>query len=67
MTYGYRPENWPDFQRRLAAQGIAVADIEKVEIRPAADEGGLAMVDVIVTVRSGRVHAWRQEQENPRF
>ena len=65
MTYGYQPENWPDFQRRLAAEGIAVGDIEKLEIRPAPDAGAAAMVDVVVTLRSGRVHAWRQPEESP--
>ena len=34
MTYGFRPENWPAFQSELQKRGIAVTDIEKVEMRP---------------------------------
>jgi hypothetical protein len=63
MTYGYQPRNWPDLARRLAAEGIAVGDIEKMEIRPAPEAGGATMVDIVVTLRSGRVHAWRQPED----
>jgi hypothetical protein len=66
MTYGFRPESWPAFQRQLDARGITVADIERVEMRPQLASGSAgaatAMVDVTVTLRSGRVEAWRQPQ-----
>jgi hypothetical protein len=42
MTYGFRPENWPAFEHELRRRGIAVADIEKLEIR--ADESATVMV-----------------------
>lgn len=58
MTYGFRPENWPAFQAELQKRGIAAADIEKVEIR-----GRDMMVDVTVTLRSGRAESWRQPRE----
>jgi len=68
MTYGFLPQNWPAFQRQLDEHGIALADIEKVEIRPSADAAGSAtMIDVVVTARSGRVHAWRQDESAPRL
>ena len=66
MTYGFRPENWPAFQAELQKRAIAVADIERVEIRPATTDPDLAVegrhrnVDVTVTLRSGRVEYWRQ-------
>ena len=58
MTYGFRPENWPACQAELQKRGIAAADIEKVEIR-----GRDMMVDVTVTLRSGRAESWRQPRE----
>ena len=68
MTYGFLPQNWPAFQRQLDAHGIALADIEKVEIRPSgAAAASATMVDVVVTSRSGRVHAWSQEEGAPRL
>jgi len=58
MPYGYQPLNWPAFQRQLAERGLAVDDIEKVEIRPSA----AAASAVIVTARSGDVHVWCQDE-----
>jgi hypothetical protein len=68
MTYGFRPENWPAFQSELEKREITVADIEKVEIRPSAEadvssESTHRLVDVTVTLRSGRTESWRQSQE----
>jgi hypothetical protein len=58
MTYAFGPENWPAFQHELRARGIAVSDIERVEIRPRTVQGAAdvsaGMIDVTVTVRSGR-------------
>ena len=63
MTYGFVPQNWPAFRRELDARGIAVADIEKVEIRPCSDAAGSATtIDVVVTARSGQVHTWSQDE-----
>ena len=62
MTYGFVPGNWPTFQRELDRRGLAVDDIEKVEIRPSADASSATTIDVVVTARSGRVHAWRQDE-----
>ncbi len=63
MTYGFRPESWPAFQRQIDARGITIAEIEKVELRPQlAADAAPAMVEVTVTLRSGRVEAWRQPQ-----
>lgn len=69
MTYGFRPENWSAFQAELQKRGIAVTDIERVEIRPgpenteALDTGvGTAIVDIMVTLRSGRLESWRQRR-----
>lgn len=66
MTYGFRPENWPTFEHELRTRGIVVSDIEKVEIRPrtAQDAAGVSagIVDVTVTLRSGRVDTWSQQQ-----
>jgi len=66
MTYGFIPQDWPAFRRELDARGIAVADIEKVEIRPSAavTAGATPTIDVVVTSRSGRVHAWSQEERS---
>ena len=60
MTYGFLPRNWPAFQRELAARGITMEDIEKVEIRPTAP--GATTTDVVVTARSGDVHTFRQDE-----
>jgi hypothetical protein len=65
MTYGFLPQNWPAFRRELDARGIAVDEIEKVELRPSADAGSATLVDVVVTARSGRVHTWRQDESAP--
>jgi hypothetical protein len=59
MTYGFRPENWPAFQAELRKRGISAAVIEKVEMRPTEDpgvplEGRHGLVDITVTLRSGR-------------
>ena len=66
MTYGFRPENWPVFQHELEERGIAVTDIEKVAMQPQLPSGpaaiDTAMVEVTVTLRSGRVESWRQRQ-----
>lgn len=72
MTYGFAPENWPAFQIELQKRGIAVDDIERVELRPAsvwdyvlagrASEIRITTVDVTVRLRSGRVESWRQRQ-----
>ena len=68
MTYGFRPENWPAFQSELQKRGIAAAEIEKVEFRPGAEadvcgESRHRLVDVTVTLRSGRTESWRQSHE----
>jgi class 3 adenylate cyclase len=63
MTYGFRPENFPAFQAELGARGITPGDIEKVEIRPEdADAMSVGIVNVTVTLRSGRVESWTQHQ-----
>ena len=46
MTYGFLPRNWPAFQRQLAERGLAMDDIEKVELRPTTPSG--TMMDVVV-------------------
>jgi hypothetical protein len=58
MTYGFLPENWPAFKAELEKRGIAASDIEKVEIRPRPGK----IVDVTVTLRSGRAESWSQPQ-----
>ena len=68
MTYGFRPENWPAFQAELQKRGISAADIEKVEMRPTEDPGAVpedrhAIVDITVTLRSGRAESWSQRRE----
>jgi hypothetical protein len=68
MTYGFRPENWPAFQAELQKRGISAADIEKVEMRPTEDSGvppesRHGVVDVTVTLRSGRAESWSQRRE----
>jgi len=68
MTYGFRPENWPAFQTELQKRGISTLDIEKVEMRPAEDphvvlEERHKIVDITVTLRSGRAESWRQLRE----
>jgi len=39
MTYAFGSGNWPAFQHELRARGIAVSDIERVEIRPRTVQG----------------------------
>ena len=68
MTYGFRPENWPAFQAELRKRGISAADIEKIEMRPTEDlgvplEGRHGLVDITVTLRSGRAESWSQLRE----
>jgi hypothetical protein len=68
MTYGFRPDNWPVFQAELKRRGINTTDIEKIEMRPTDDpavavDSGPGVVEVTVTLRSGRVEAWRQLRE----
>jgi hypothetical protein len=68
MTYGFRPENWPAFQAELQKRGISALDIEKVEMRPAEDpdvvlEDRHRIVDITVTLRSGRAESWSQLRE----
>ena len=68
MTYGFRPETWPVFQSELQKRRITAAEIEKVEIRPSAEadapgEGMYKLVDVTVTLRSGRTESWKQPQD----
>ena len=68
MTYGFRPDNWPAFQAELEKRGISAADIEKVEMRPTEDPGAVledrqGIVDITVTLRSGRAESWSQCRE----
>jgi len=67
MTYGFRPENWPAFQAELQKRGISAPDIEKVEMRPIEDpvvlEDRHRIVDITVTLRSGRAESWSQLRE----
>jgi hypothetical protein len=68
MTYGFRPENWPAFEAELRKRGISAADIEKIEMRPTEDPGvppenRPGIVDVTVTLRSGRAESWSQLRE----
>jgi hypothetical protein len=73
MTYGFRPENWPAFQAELLERAITVADIEKIEFRPRIPhvaritlphraEIAQGMLEITVTLRSGRVESWSQSQ-----
>jgi hypothetical protein len=66
MTYGFRPENWAAFQHELPARGIAVDDVERLEIEPQTSEGAAGastgMVGITLTLRSGRVETWSQQQ-----
>jgi hypothetical protein len=64
MTYGFCPENWPAFQSELQKRDIAVADIEKVEMRPEVTSVEIAqgIVEVTVTLRSGRIESWSHRQ-----
>ena len=63
MTYGLRPENWRAFQAELNARQIIPGEIERVEIRPeATDSLPVGIVNVTVTLRSGRVESWTQHQ-----
>ena len=68
MAYGFRPENWPAFQAELQKRGISSADIEKVEMRPTEDPGAVledrhGIVEITVTLRSGRAESWSQRRE----
>lgn len=68
MTYGFRPDNWPAFQAELQKRGINTADIEQIEMRApddpsVASESRHSVVDVTVTLRSGRAESWRQLRE----
>jgi hypothetical protein len=65
MTYGYVPRNWPAFQRELDERGLAMEDIEKIEMRPTADAPSATTIEIVVTARSGRVHSWRQDEAAP--
>ena len=49
MTYGFCPQNWRAFEAELQEQGIAIADIEKVEMRPEGESD--RMVSVTITLR----------------
>jgi hypothetical protein len=64
MTYGFRPENWPAFQAELKRRGINAADIERVEMRPTEapgeSPGDRQIIDITVTLRSGRAESWSQ-------
>ena len=60
MTYGYLLPNWPAFQRELKERGVAMGDIEKVELRPTTISA--TTIDVVVTSRSGDVHTFRQDE-----
>jgi hypothetical protein len=60
MTYGFRPENWPAFEYELRVRGIAVGDIERVELRPEDTDDVAAGTIVTVTLRSGRTDTWSQ-------
>jgi hypothetical protein len=60
MTYGFRPDNWPAFEYQLRVRGIAVSDIEKVELRPEDTDDVAAGTMVTVTLRSGRIDRWSQ-------
>ena len=58
MTYGFCPQNWRAFEAEHQERGIAIADIEKVEMRPEGESD--RMVSVTTTLRSGRIESWRQ-------
>lgn len=66
MTYGFRPENWGAFQHELRTRGIDVSDLERVEMRAPSGDGDTGatagMIEVTVTLRSGRVDTWSQQQ-----
>jgi hypothetical protein len=65
MTYGFRPENWWIFERELRTRGIAVSEIEKLEMRSLATDDSIGTACgalVTVTLRSGRVDTWVHEQ-----
>ena len=68
MTYGFRPDNWPVFHAQLQKRGINTTDIEKIEMRlvddpDVAPEHRHGVVDVTITLRSGRAESWRQARE----
>jgi hypothetical protein len=59
VTYGFVPQHWYAFARELAERGVAVADIERIEMRPSGVPG---RTDVIVTARSGQVYTWTRDE-----
>jgi hypothetical protein len=59
MTYGFRPEHWPTFEREMDHRGIRPADIERVELRAGSAPREMT---VVVTLRSGRVESWEQPE-----
>lgn len=61
MTYGFRPENWWSFEQELRARGIAVGDIEKIEMKSATGSSAI----VTVTLRSGRSDTWIHDEGSP--
>jgi hypothetical protein len=67
MTYNFCPESWWPFQRELQERGIAIADIEKIEILPqpvfSVPDVDTGTIVVIVTLESGRVESWRQRRD----
>jgi len=59
MTYGFCPEDWPLFHSEIERRRIEIADIERVEMRPASIDSSVA---ITVILRSGRVESWIQDQ-----
>jgi hypothetical protein len=59
MTYGFCPEDWPLFHAEIEKRRIDVAEIERVEMRPDSIHSSVA---ITVTLRSGRVKSWTQDQ-----
>jgi len=61
-------EAWSAFQAELQKRGISAADIEKIEMRPTENPGDLlagrhGLIDITVTLRSGRAESWSQLRE----
>ena len=61
MTYGWQPENWPEFRSTLERHGVVMDDVERMEFRPA-DDAPAGTFDVTVTLRSGRVEVLRRPE-----